>query len=358
MFSGTGTFAQGLTAEQERAAQAIPGILKGVADFANSLRAGSSVILQLSSQGRQESVLRAVGTYMTSLLKSLSESQLFAKISDVLTSIAGSISALNLEQIKAVQAIAPVIGPAFSVISQIGGMIAAMALPARGPTEATTGAIFQLTNMVNTFFDRIKNDLPAVITNMRTAFAGMTVSEAGRLASGMEGLTKLFQVIGTFPSVLRAVDEIGGTSGIDRAFMSITGMLATLVLRLNPRDPTSLTSMATYLSPMVNQLTTEIQKGHYHKVSQVVTGMVHEVNQLATTIQGLQPINIETGLRRLGDSLGLGSEGNYTIQNRNFNINVNFTVKIDNNGLDALELAMLRRVGPTNTRIQHGDLTQ
>lgn len=358
MFSGSGTFAQGLTTEQERAAQAIPGILKGVADFANSLRAGSSVILQLSSQGRQESVLRAVSTYMTSLLKSLSESQLFSKISDVLTSIAGSISSLNPEQIKAVQAIAPVIGPAFSVISQIGGMIAAMAIPTRAPSEATTGAIFQLTNMVNTFFERIKNDLPAVITNMRTAFAGMTVSEASRLASGMEGLTKLFQVVGTFPSVLRSIDEIGGMQGIDRAFMAITGMLATLVLRLNPRDPTSLTSMATYLSPMVNQLTTEIQKGHYSKVSQVVTGMVHEVNQLATTIQGLQPINIETGLRRLGDSLGLGSEGNYTIQNRNFNINVNFTVKIDNNGLDALELAMLRRVGPNNTRIQHGDLTQ
>jgi hypothetical protein len=86
--------------------------------------------------------------------------------------------------------------------------------------------------------------------------------------------------------------------------------------------------------------------------------MVSKTNELSTQIKGLEPINIETGLRRLGDSLGLGAEGNYTIQHRNFNINVNLTVKIDNNGLDALELAMLRRVGPNNTRIQHGDLTR
>ena len=85
--------------------------------------------------------------------------------------------------------------------------------------------------------------------------------------------------------------------------------------------------------------------------------MISKTNELATQIRGLEPINIETGLRRLGDSLGLGADGQYQIQNRNFNINVNFTVKIDNNGLDALELAMLRRVGPNNTRITHGDLT-
>lgn len=358
MFTGAGAFANGLTQDQERAAQAVPGILKGVAEFANSLRAGSSVILQLATGGNQEAVMRSVTNYMTSLLRSLSESELFTKISGVLSSIAESISALNPDQIRAVQAIAPIIGPAFAVISQIGSVIAAMAVPSRGPTESNTGAIFQLTNLVNTFFDRIKNDLPALVTNMRTAFAGMSVAEANRLATGMEGLTKLFQVVAGFPTMLKAINEVGGAAGLDRALSTVSAMLATMVIRLNPADPTSLTSMATYLSPMVSTLTAEIQKGHYHKVSEVVTGMVHEVNQLATTIQGLQPINIETGLRRLGDSLGLGADGNYTIQNRNFNINVNFTVKFDNNGLDAFELALLRRVGPSNTRIQHGDLTQ
>lgn len=357
LFRSGGVFANGMSSDQERAAQVIPGMLKGIADFANSLRAGSSAILQLAHGGRQEAVLRAVSFYMSSLLRSLSQSQLFVKISGVVTSIASSMSTLNPEQVKAVQAIAPVIGPAFSLIAQIGTMITTMALPNRGPTENNANAIVQLTTLVNTFFNRVSADLPALITNMRSAFSGMSVAEANRLASGMEGLTKMFQVISNFPNVLRSVNEVGGVEGLDHSLHVVTGMVAALANRLNPRDPMSLTSMASYLSPMVTQLTTEIQKGHYDRVSQVVTGMVQEVNLLATTIRGLQPINIETGLRKLGDSLGLGADGNYTIQNRNFNINVNFTVKIDNNGLDALELAMLRRVGPTSTRIQHGDLT-
>ena len=355
---GSSIFNQGFTSEQARAGLVFIRILGGLAEFMNSLRAGSSAVLQLAANGNQTAILSAVGSYMNSLLKGITESNLFSKISDVLTLITTSVGSLNPSQAKSLQALAPVIGPIFTTISQIAGIVSALSANNLAPQTANVEKIAQLTDFVSTFFDKIKTALPAVITGMRTAFSGMTVGEANRLASGMEGLSKLFQVIGTFPSLLKAVDEVGGTVGIDRAFTSITGMLATLALKLNPRDPTSLTSMATYLSPMVNTLTSEIQKGHYSKVSEVVTGMVHEVNQLATTIQGLKPINIETGLRQLGDSLGLGADGKYKIENRNFNITVNFTVKFDNNGLDALELAMLRRVGPNNTRIQHGDLTQ
>jgi hypothetical protein len=115
---------------------------------------------------------------------------------------------------------------------------------------------------------------------------------------------------------------------------------------------------STSFQATITRVVENIQRVHFERVNTVVTEMVSKTNELATQIKGLEPINIETGLRKLGDSLGLGADGTYTIQNRNFNINVNFTVKFDNNGLDALELAMLRRVGPNNTRIQHGDLTQ
>ena len=357
LFAGQGAFAHGITAEQERAAQTIPGILKGVAEFANALRSGSSTILQLSAGGNQESILRAVGAYMSTLMVSLTTSGIFQKINEVVTAIATSVGTLNPQQLKAVQALAPVIGPAFAVVSQIGSVIAAMAVPPRAAAESNAGAIYQLTALVSTFFERVKTDLPAMITGMRAAFAGMSGDEATRLAKGMDGLSKIFGVIGTFPTLNKGLVDSGGIAGIDLSLKSVGGVLGTLALNLNPRDATSLTSMATLLSPMVNNLTEIIQHTHYQRLAAVVTGMVHEVNQLATTIQGLQPINIETGLRRLGDSLGLGSEGEYTIQNRNFNINVNFVVKFDNNGLDAFELAMLRRVGPNNTRITHGDLT-
>jgi len=357
MFRGQGAFANGMTAEQERAATVIPGMLKGIADFANSLRAGSSAILQLATGGNQEAVLTTVSFYMSSLLKSLSSSELFAKIGQVVTSIATSIGSLNAEQVKAVQAIAPIIGPAFTLISQIGTMITAMSVPSRGPAESNANAIIQLTTLVTTFFDRVKNDLPAMITGMRAAFAGISVAEANRIASGMEGLSKMFQVITSFPSLMRSVNEVGGVEGFDRSFLIISGMIATMANRLNPSNPQSFTRFVSILSPMVNQLTTEIQKGHYERVGQVVTGMVQEVNNLATTLNNIHPINIETGLQKLGDSIGLGAKGEYTINNRNFTINVNFAVKIDNNGLDAFELAMLRRIGPNQTRISYRDLT-
>lgn len=358
MFTGQGAFGHGLTAEQERAAQAIPNILKGVAEFANSLRSGSSMIIQLSGGGNnQANVLRAVGAYMSTLMTNLVTSGIFTKINEVITTIVGSVSALNPQQIKAVEALAPVIGPAFSVVSQIGSVIAALAVPPRGAAEANAGAIYQLTALVSTFFDRIKNDLPVMITAMRQAFRGMSGQEAIGLAKGMEGLSRIFGVIGTFPALQKSLNDVGNTAGVGVIFDNLTGVLAVMVNKLRP-GPTSLTTIAANLSPLVNDLTTLIQRTHYSRLSNVVTGMVHEVNQLATTIQGLQPINIETGLQRLGDSLGLGADGEYTIRNRNFNININFAVKFDNNGLDAFELAMLRRVGPgQGTRITHGDLT-
>jgi hypothetical protein len=135
-------------------------------------------------------------------------------------------------------------------------------------------------------------------------------------------------------------------------------MISALILKMNPADPNSITSYVRQLNPMVTALTEEIERGHLNKTAQVVTGMVHKMNELATTINNLEPINIETGLRRLGDSLGLGATGEYRIEHRNFNINVNLVVKFDNDGLDALELGMLRRNGPTPTRIQHTDISR
>lgn len=357
MFSGQGAFSHGMTADQERAATSITGILKGVAEFANSLRSGSSMILQMSSGGNQEAILRSVGAYMSTLMVSLTTSGIFQKINEVITTIVTSLGALNPGQVAAVQALAPVLGPAFNVISQIGSVIASMAVPARGPAESNAGAIYQLTNLVSTFFDRIKTDLPTMVTNMRTAFAGMSPTDISSFAKGMEGISRLFAVVATFPALSKSLNDAGGSIGINNSLVTIAQVMTNFAFQLMPSNVNGLTAAATQLSPMVNNLTEIIQHTHYQRLGAVITGMVHEVNQLATTIQGLQPINIETSLHRLGDSLGLGSEGEYTIQNRNFNINVNFVVKFDNNGLDAFELAMLRRVGPNNTRITHGDLT-
>jgi hypothetical protein len=352
MFTGSGAFSHGLSAEQERAAQVIPGILKGVAEFANSLRAGTTMILQTAQAGHQEDVLRSVGTYMESLIRSLSGSDIFRQIGSVVTSIASSVGSLNPNQLKAVEALAPVIGPAFTAIGNISGVLSSLAAPRTG--NADPNAIFQLTTFVSTFFNRIKDDLPTMINSMKASFAGMSVADVNKFSQGMHSFTELFQVITSIPNMVKGLGEVGG---IDAAFNTLRNMLASAILQFDTHNPTSFGGLAVGIVPMVNAMVLEIEKAQYHKLNMVVTGMVHEMNQLATTIQGLQPINIETGLKRLGDSLGLGADGSYTINNRNFTINVGVTVKFDNNGLDAFELALLRRVGPHGTRITHGDLT-
>jgi hypothetical protein len=359
MFTGDGAFARGITPEQERATQVIPMILKGVGDFIGSLRSGTSRILELASEGRQEAALIAVGRYMSSFLSAITSSNLFQKINDTISAITNSVATLSPGQIQAIQALAPIIGPAFNVIAQIGSVIAAMATnSARAPTQLNTDAIYQLNNLVNSFFERMKTDMPTMINNMRAVFANMSLTEANTFAKGMEGVSRVFQIIGTFPTMLKSVTDSGGTIGVDSALNSVNGMISALILKMNPADPNSITSYVRQLNPMVTALTEEIERGHLNKTAQVVTGMVHKMNELATTINNLEPINIETGLRRLGDSLGLGATGEYRIEHRNFNINVNLVVKFDNDGLDALELGMLRRNGPTPTRIQHTDISR
>jgi hypothetical protein len=523
----TGEFARGISPEQERAAQAIPAMLKGVSEFATSLRAGSTTILQLANEGRQESVLRAVSNYMAMLLRNITESDLFTKISQVLNSIAVGVGSLSPAQVRAVQAIAPIVGPAFSAMAQIANIISSLAVPQQGPAADNAGAIYQLIQLVNTFFDRIRTDLPRVVTSMREVFAGMNVDEAERLSKGMESVSKIFQVMATIPQMVTAMRGIGGgtaaitSSGdIEHAFNILTlalgwsseaegsgfihvlrraipslteitnaipnaqefgakiqsvkaifdvmtslpamirslgelagnkegtvvpaGVLDVPLMSLNNilqslaspgtsngpnplvggrlqrmlagvtgisdrqkslitstvdkvlevgraltalsgtsitdssasiteamqhinnslytfaaqliSEPGTFMSNITAIRPLVERMTTEIQHAQFERVSRVVTGMVAQVNQLSTTIRGIQPIEIEQSLQRLGDTLGLGSDGNYTIQNRNFTINLTVAVRLDNNGLDALELSMLRRVGPHPTRITHGPL--
>jgi uncharacterized membrane protein len=351
MFKGGGVFAQGITADQERAAQVVPNILKGVADFANALRAGSSAILQLASKGNQAGILNAVSNYMSSLLKGISESSLFAKIGNLITSISTSVSSLNPAQAKAVEMIAPIIGPIFTTISQIAGIVSSLSAGNMTPQAANVERIAQLTDFVSTFFSRIQTTFPRLIRDMNTVFSGMSSADVTKFSAGTKAINGLLGSVTQFltSATLNPIE-------IQSKFASLSVSLAAMQIGMG-RIADQLEN-STSLQSTITRVVDNIQRVHFERVSTVVAEMVSKTNELSTQIKGLEPINIETGLRRLGDSLGLGAEGNYTIQHRNFNINVNLTVKIDNNGLDALELAMLRRVGPNNTRIQHGDLTR
>ena len=343
-------FNQGFTPEQARAGLMFVKILGGLAEFMNSLRAGTSAILQIASNGNQAAVLGAVGSYMNSLLRGITESNLFSKISDVLTLITTSVGSLNPSQAKSLQALAPIIGPVFTSISQIAGIVSTLSASNLTAQNQSAERIAQLTDFVSTFFSGIQTTFPQLIRDMNTVFNGMSTANIAKFETGTKAINGLF----TSVTQLLSSTTLNPTD-VQSKFTNLSASLVAMQIGMG-RIADQLEN-STSLQGTITRVVDNIQKIHFERVSAVVTQMISKTNELATQIRGLEPINIETGLRRLGDSLGLGADGQYQIQNRNFNINVNFTVKIDNNGLDALELAMLRRVGPNNTRITHGDLT-
>lgn len=530
----TRDISSGFTDAQVKAAQVIPTVLAGVGDLAQALRPSAALLGEMNRGAQFHGVVQHMSNFIRDTMRTITSSDLFNQLGQILTTVTGSISNLNPAQAKALQAIGPVIGPLFSAVANLGSMIAGMAGgsaggdtgPARRATPADAGAIWNMMQLVNTFFTRVKEDLPRLVTGMREAFAGMNAQQAETLSKGMEGVQKFFEVVtrvpqmiselrgtgggdlqmttvqdlqcalqnvsvmlegtggnqgfvaivrglvprlveitnsignpGEFsqkinvvkaifdvlssvPAMIRSLGEITGGGGrpvppgvLDVPLMSLNNLIASLtspstsggpnplmggrlstmlrgvsgisnaqkvlltglvnsVMEIGnslqsltgsrvPDSSTGITEAMQHINagliaftnelnpglqggmsnfannilairPLVARMTAEIQHAQFERISRVVTGMVAHVNQLSTTIRGIQPIEIEQSLQNLGDSLGLGSSGNYTIQNRNFTINLTIAVRLDNNGLDALELAMLRRVVPHPTRITHG----
>lgn len=522
----TGPLAAGLSESQMRAAQAIPGILNAVGELAKNLRP-SAALVDVSRNARGISAnLGAVGDLVQSTLRAITSSDLFTRIATLISSITERVGDLGPNQLKTVQAIAPILGPVFQTIAQITGVIGTLAVPSQGPTQNNTAAITAMTGLIQTFFTSIQTSLPALVTSMRAAFAGLNPTEAQALAKGMEGLGAFFTIIGGVPRILESfkgaagpsttntvdsadisrvltnllylLNGTNGSSGLVRILELLVGSLNGITSQIgNPAEfaskinslkavfevigsvPTiienlrrlssgtnaavpanimeqplmllsniingltattiggmpnlllnnqlraklatltgvsdaqktqitaalaavtditsqvgtrlrtattdtgaditgSLTTMNTTLTQLAQQFdsttpgtiganlavfgeriihtATLIHDSGIEHMTATVIGMVTEVNNLSKNIRSLQPIEIETSLKSLGENLGLGSSGNYTIQNRNFSVNIDFAVRFSNEGLDNFELALLRRSGPHPTRITHGNL--
>lgn len=205
----------GITDQQKNAIMVIPSLLSGVGDLAQALRP-SSAFLAEANRGRDFSgVMQHTSTFIGNMLKSIKTSGLFEKISEVINSIATGVGNLNSEQSKTLSAVAPVLGPIFSTISSISSVIAGLA--GRGPradmargqqtviNPSDAGTIYQMIQLVNTFFERISNDMPVLIRNIRSAFSGMSKSDAESLSRGVEGISKIFEVLPKIPESLSSL---------------------------------------------------------------------------------------------------------------------------------------------------------
>jgi uncharacterized membrane protein len=339
------------TDNERNTIQLLPTILASVASLAKALMPSSEVITAMTKSGNIGAVASAMSRTTNGLLSALMDSRLLSKVASLILYFMQAIqnAAFTPETITVLNAALPALNSMFKAVGDIATVTGTLVSATTG-AHANPYAVSAAAAFISILLSNIGTYLPQIMTSMTTAFRGVTANSARSLQAG----TKAFGDIISSISGLVGIN-LPPREDIERKFANLGGILYDFQVGL---DRVGSQLAHSTLEQSVTAFVKGIESTHVDRVNRVITGMVHEVNQLATTIQGLQPINIETGLRRLGDSLGLGADGQYTIQNRNFNINVNFTVKFDNNGLDALELAMLRRVGPNNTRIQHGDLTQ
>lgn len=129
------------------------------------------------------------------------------------------------------------------------------------------------------------------------------------------------------------VNELG-TVIRDRGFQTnINAFTKTLTERMQ-RIPETLSVVSSILGSVssdnfnANGVTDKI-----NQVRDTMVELVAKVNEINSELLNLDPININTGLQRLGNVLGVNN-GELTINNRSFTIEVNFNVSIDARDLE------------------------
>lgn len=90
------------------------------------------------------------------------------------------------------------------------------------------------------------------------------------------------------------------------------------------------------------------RRSNLRGVSNAITEMVSEVNSISREMANLTPVNLDVGLRRLAQNIGVGNDTRYEIRHRNFTINVNLQVKID---AAELEKALIERANSRFARL-------
>lgn len=342
-----GSIGQGITESQKRSIEVIPGLLSSMAAIARAMMPSPALVQELNKGSDFAGQIQHLNRFVTSVFGQLINSDLFSRIGGVVTSVATALTreGLTKQQAEALKAGLPVIGATFAGVAGIASAITNLSQDA----SKGAGNIFQATQFVSTLFESLRTQLPALLTSMMETFRGADLRSLRNVGVGMNAVKTLVESIASISG-----GNIPSPTELQSGFVRMGAALS--VIQTKMADLNNQLSASTGFGTTAEELANQIRTKSLARVGHAVRDMVTQVNHISTAIRGLSPINIDTELQRLGDHLGLGRDGTVTIQNRNFTLNVNFSVKLDNNGLDALELAMIRRNGPHPTRLRHGDV--
>lgn len=191
----------------------------------------------------------------------------------------------------------------------------------------------QAFNKLNQFVETLGPVLRNSETQINRALAGVDISG---MSSKIDSVKEIFQAISSIKRFATKNNEA----------ISVSQMMPTI---------NSIAALNEFTnSPLLSRLERNLSSAEnaaritgIKNTSDAIKEMVDTINQTSRTLARLEPINIQTNLKRLASNLGLGNNETYTIRNDNFQITTNLSVHID---AKELEKMLVER---PDTRIRH-----
>lgn len=246
--------------------------------------------------------------------------------------------------------------------------------------SSTTGGGIDISGFINTMNslfpsgqnEGIINVFRNIITNISSLGANISSANLDNVARGMLKVKRIFEAINESMVQITSFSSNVSTNTITTAANTINsiitsnlfGNLSQLDVAMQRIDENISRKIRGYNNMIldlensmrnINQLVSSRESGLSAEISNFVRTRIRDivaaVNETTRELASINNININTKLQRIANNLGLKAEETYRIENRHFNINVNVTIKFDNEALDAFELALINRTTPTKTRL-------
>lgn len=372
----------GFTEESMEAAKAIGAVINSIGQLARMM----TIFISREYATTDPAVLRrlapVLGEVIDAVLSAIvgtSGSNIFTRMVGTIRMVVDAVKGLNRNQLRAVQAAAPIIESTFTVMAAIAALIGNIGLgnAVSGTPEQTEQQVDQLVRVVNAITYGLGNNIRAIINTLVDAFSGISRSTAQNIKTGISALSSFFEAVRELP---RMADQFQGESDTMsqassrlRDFLGATIDLLSGTLGLNwfvDNLAFWLNSIAQHEDALADVMpgfieTMRLTKGAFTAVNRVVTdqaflgvaeiedtmltraktGVVAMTNRIGEISDALgrfgnRVVPIDARMRELNNHLGLRSTGRLEIREEPIQFHVSWRVTLD---ADELEKALLDR---------------
>lgn len=306
---------------------------------------------------------------------------LLTTMSELIRSMVGAISSLSARDAQRLSGAAPMLTKAFEAISQIGLTVANLgSMISDIPSDRKGAALGTLKAIVGTMLYGIRDVVSGMVESTKNLFSGLSPAQVNALKSGVQTVQQMIEAISRLPETLSSlVSSLGdGEFNYTRIRQRLGTIVSLFYNQDNQKNPglpvlfreaanafnsipelngnpaakletltKSLNSIAEIstinFENVANSITSNadvLKAGAFTRMGENIKTMVAEVNSISADLGRIRPVEINTQLKALGNRLGLGSNEEITIRNRDFNITVNLEVKVD---AEELETVLIRR---------------